>query len=196
MTPLTHFNCSVKTFLDGCLQLYVTCFALSLPLLFTNHPIFWTSYQITVTKMTPALKKKKQLTLFLRKCCSSTSKLLLEVHFPARIQIFHHADRGGGGESPSLPSASVLAGPESDPGELSANQWRRRCRQRRRLHKPVNGEVQTDTNRRVCGQSPILICNSPHIVFLHQNGEKSSRFFRQMDDEVFGKFRGTFESAG
>lgn len=110
--------------------------------------------------MTPILKKQLTLCPNIRACCSSTSKHLLEEHFPARIQIFHHADRGGGysenqRESPSLPPASVLAGPASDPGELSANQ----CRQRGDgfTNRLTERDRQTDTNRRVCSQNRLLI---------------------------------------
>lgn len=52
-------------------------------------------------------------------------------------------ESGSEGESPSLPLASALAGPASDPGEQSANEWRLRCRQRRQLYQPVNAGGQT-----------------------------------------------------
>lgn len=121
------------------------------------------------------------------------------MHFPARIQIFHHTDRGGGysqnqGESPSLPPASVLAGPTSDPGELSANQWKRRCRQRRRLYKPVNGGGQTDHKPGSLQSEPAYY----DLFYLQKNGngEENPRFLRKMENEKFRKFRGTFERTG
>lgn len=107
---------------------------------------------------------KRQLTLFLniRAGCSSTSKHLLEEHFPARIQIFHRADRGGGYSQnqggKSLPATSLCIGWTSIRARRAVSQSMEAQMQaeRRRLHTSVNGEGQTDRQTRT-GESAVRI---------------------------------------
>lgn len=87
--------------------------------------------------------------------------------------------------------------PPSQPGELSANRWRRRCRHRREPCTSVAGE------RKRTGARVIVLCDSVckttkqkvTLASFYHYGESNPGFLWQMENEVFGKLWGAFEGA-
>lgn len=91
------------------------------------------------------------------------------------------------GESPSLPPASVLAGPapvNCQPINGGADAGR--------------GELTEGNSQKRTGEpaASIGFYTTNYLCdCLHQHGEENRRFFRKMGNEVIGKLWGTFESA-